>query len=155
DFELQAAATDDGLVLSLGEQHSFPLEAVLGMVRRQTLEDDLVQALLASPMFGNRWRWNATRALAVLRQQGGRRVPVALQRMRAEDLLAAVFPAQVACGDNHSGPISPPNHPLVTETVQNCLREAMDIDGLREVLAAIDRGEIRTVAVESPAPSPM
>ena len=155
DFELQAAATDDGLVLSLGEQHSFALESVFGMVRRHTLQDDLVQALLASPMFANRWRWNTTRALAVLRAHGGRRVPIALQRMRAEDLLAAVFPAQVACGDNHAGPIIPPDHPLVTETVENCLREAMDIDGLHAVLAAMERGEIRTVAVESAAPSPM
>jgi len=155
DFELQAAATDDGLVLSLGEQHSFPLENVFGMVRQPTLEADLVQALLAVPMFGNRWRWNVTRALAVLRQQGGRRVPIALIRMRAEDLLAAVFPEQVACGDNHAGPITVPDHPLVTETIQNCLREAMDVDGLREVLDAIDRGEIRTIAVETSAPSPM
>ena len=155
DFELQAAATDDGLVLSLGEQHSFPLENVFGMVRQGTLEADLVQALLAVPMFATRWRWNVTRALAVLRQQGGRRVPIALIRMRAEDLLAAVFPEQVACGDNHAGPIAVPDHPLVTETVQNCLREAMDVDGLRAVLEAIDRGEIRTVAVETVAPSPM
>src|SRR5205807_1582926 len=106
-------------------------------------------------MFGNRWRWNVTRALAVLRQQGGRRVPIALIRMRAEDLLAAVFPEQVACGDNHAGPIAVPDHPLVTETIQNCLREAMDVDGLRDVLDAIHRGEIRTVAVETAAPSPM
>jgi len=155
DFELQAAATDDGLVLSLGEQHSFPLANVFGMARVRTLEEDLVQALLASPMFDNRWRWNVTRALAVPRQQGGRRVPMALQRMRAEDLLAAVFPEQVACGDNHAGPITPPDHPLVNETIQNCLREAMDIDGLRGVLEAVGRGEIKTVAVESPAPSPM
>ncbi|HLW60318.1 MAG TPA: DEAD/DEAH box helicase [bacterium] len=155
DFELQAAATDDGLVLSLGEQHSFPLESVFEMTRRQTLEEDLIQALLASPMFANRWRWNVTRSLAVLRQQGGRRVPIALQRMRAEDLLAAVFPAQVACGDNHAGPIVPPDHPLVNETIQNCLREAMDLDGLREVLDALDRGEIQAVSVETTAPSPM
>ncbi|HKV45220.1 MAG TPA: DEAD/DEAH box helicase [bacterium] len=155
DFELQAAATDDGLVLSLGEQHSFPLESVFHMIRRQTLEEDLVQALLASPMFANRWRWNVTRSLAILRQQGGRRVPIALQRMRAEDLLAAVFPAQVACGDNHAGPIVPPDHPLVNETIQNCLREAMDLDGLRDVLDALDRGEIQAVSVETTAPSPM
>jgi len=155
DFELQAAATDDGLVLSLGEQHSFPLESVFGMARRSTLEADLVQALLASPMFANRWRWNATRALAVLRQEGGRRVPIALQRMRSDDLMAAVFPEQVACGDNHAGPIIPPDHPLVNETVGNCLREAMDVDGLRAILERVARGEIRTVAVDTPAPSPM
>ena len=92
DFELQAAATDDGIVLSLGEQHSFPLDSVFGMVRAHRFRDDLVQAALLAPMFGNRWRWNATRALALLRFTGGRRVPMPLQRMRAEDLLAAVFP---------------------------------------------------------------
>ncbi len=155
DFELQAAATDDGIVLSLGEQHSFPLESVFSFVRPATVEDDLIQALLASPMFTNRWRWNATRSLALLRHMGGRRVPMPIQRMRAEDLLAAVFPEQVACQDNRVGPITPPDHPLVTETVRNCLHEAMDLDGLREIIAALERGEIKTVAVETPAPSPI
>jgi len=155
DFELQAAATDDGVVISLGEQHSFPLPAVFGMVRPQTFEDDLVQAALASPMFTNRWRWNATRALALARTQGGKRVPIALQRMRAEDLLAAVFPAQLACGDNGPRLLEPPDHPLVNETVDNCLHEAMDVDGLRGVLEAIEAGRIRALAVETPAPSPM
>ena len=155
DLELQAAATDDGIVVSLGEQHSFPLATVFAMVRHTTLDADLVQAALAAPMFGTRWRWNATRALALLRHIGGKRVPMPIQRMRAEDLLAAVFPAQVACGDNHVGPIVPPEHPLVDETLANCLHEAMDVDGLRAVLTAIERGTIRTVAVETPAPSPM
>ncbi len=155
DLELQAAATDDGIVVSLGEQHSFPLATVFAMVRRTTLDADLVQAALAAPMFGTRWRWNATRALALLRHTGGKRVPMPIQRMRAEDLLAAVFPAQVACGDNHVGPIVPPRHPLVDETLANCLHEAMDVDGLRAVLSAIERGTIQTVAVETPAPSPM
>jgi ATP-dependent Lhr-like helicase len=155
DFELQAAATDDGIVISLGEQHSFPLDSVFPMVRSQGFEKDLVQAALAAPMFANRWRWNVTRALAILRHAGGRRVPMPIQRMRAEDLLAAVFPAQVACGDNHSGPIEPPDHPLVNETLDNCLYEAMDAAGLREVLERIERGTIRTVGVETPAPSVM
>jgi ATP-dependent Lhr-like helicase len=155
DFELQAAATDDGIVLSLGQQHSFPLESVFAMVHPDTLDEDLVQAALAAPMFTNRWRWNATRALALLRYSGGRRVPMPIQRMRAEDLLAAVFPAQVACQDNHPGPIEPPDHPLVKETIANCLHEAMDMDALRALLAAIEAGEIRTVAVDTPAPSPM
>jgi ATP-dependent Lhr-like helicase len=154
DFELQAAATDDGIVLSLGEQHSFPLESVWAFVRQAMLEDDLIQALLASPMFTNRWRWNASRALAILRFQGGRRVPMPVQRMRSDDLLAAVFPGQVACQDNHAGPIIPPDHPLVNETIRNCLHEAMDINGLRAVLMAIDRGEVATVAMETPSPSP-
>ena len=155
DFELQAAATDDGIVLSLGEQHSFPLESVFAMVHSATLEEDLVQAALAAPMFTNRWRWNATRALALLRHSGGRRVPMPIQRMRAEDLLAAVFPAQVACQDNHPGLIEPPDHPLVKETIANCLHEAMDLDGLRALIAAIERDEIRTLAVDTPAPSAM
>ncbi|HEY6104198.1 MAG TPA: DEAD/DEAH box helicase [bacterium] len=155
DFELQAAATDDGIILSLGEQHSFPLESVFNFVRPHTAEEDLVQALLASPMFTNRWRWNANRSLALLRYRGGKKVPMPIQRMRAEDLMAAVFPDQVACQDNRSGPVTPPDHPLVNETIDNCLREAMDIDGLREIVAQVGRGEIRTVAVDTPVPSAM
>ncbi len=154
DFELQAAATDDGIVLSLGEQHSFPLETVFSFVRPGTLDGDLTQAMLASPMFTNRWRWNVTRALAILRHQGGRRVPMPIQRMRAEDLMAAVFPDQVGCQDNRMGPITPPDHPLVNETIRNCLHEAMDLEGLRAIVTAMDRREIKAVAVETPAPSP-
>src|SRR5262249_9344062 len=156
DFELQAAATDDGIVLSLGEQHSFPLDNVFVMVRPATLEEDLIQAALAAPMFGTRWRWNAPRALALLRHTGGLPVPMPIQRMRAEDVLAAVFPAQLACGDNHpAGPIVLPDHPLVNETVDNCLREAMDVDGMRALIESIDRGEVRTGAIDTAAPSPM
>ncbi len=155
DFELQAAATDDGVVISLGEQHSFPLDSVFSMVRPETLEADLIQAALATPMFTNRWRWNVTRALVLRRHSGGKRVPIHLQRMRAEDLLAAVFPAQLGCGDNRMGPIEPPDHPLVDETLRDCLHEAMDVDGLRDVLDAIRNGTIQTIAVETSSPSPM
>ena len=155
DFELQAAATDDGIVLSLGEQHGFPLESVFSMIRPTTLEDDLVQAALQAPMFATRWRWNASRALALLRHEGGRRVPMNIQRMRAEDLLAAVFPAQLGCGDNRTGPIEPVDHPLVNETLRDCLHEAMDTDGLQAMLEGIRTGRIETVAVETAAPSPM
>jgi ATP-dependent Lhr-like helicase len=155
DFELQAAATDDGIVLSLGEQHSFPLESVFAYVKTPTLENTLVQALLPSPMFTNRWRWNITRSLALLRHTGGRRVPMPIQRMRAEDLLAAVFPEQVQCQDNRTGDIIPPDHPLVNETIRDCLHEAMDIDGLREIVGALERGELRIAAVETPSPSQM
>jgi ATP-dependent Lhr-like helicase len=156
DFELQAAATDDGILISLGEQHSFPLDSAFAMVRLPTLEQDLTQAALQSPMFANRWRWNATRSLALLRSRGGKRVPINIQRMQAEDLLAAVFPDQLACQDNRGGgPITLPDHPLVNETIDNCLREAMDLDGLREILTAIECGKIRTVAVETPGPSLM
>ena len=131
DFELQAAATDDGIVLSLSQQHSFPLDSLFGFVRTRTAEEDVVQAMLATPLFPTRWRWNASRSLALLRHSGGRRVPMPIQRMRAEDLLGAVFPEQVGCQDNRMGNIEPPDHPLVTETIRNCLHEAMDIDGLR------------------------
>jgi ATP-dependent Lhr-like helicase len=155
DRELQAAATDDGIVLSLVEQHSFPLADVFQMLRPAILERELTQAVLASPFFTNRWRWNAARALAVMRQSGGKKVPVALQRMRAEDLLAAVFPEQVMCQDNRVGPAEIPDHPLVKETLRDCLHEAMDLNGLKEILSLIERGEIRTVAVDTPAPSPM
>jgi len=149
NFELQAAATDNGLVLSLSDQHSFPLELVFAFLKSGTVEDVLRQALLAAPMFGARWRWNTTRALAILRFSGGSRVPAPIQRMRADDLLAAVFPDQVACAENLTGPIRIPDHPLVKETIDNCLREAMDIDGLRRILQGIEDGGIRTVAIDT------
>jgi ATP-dependent helicase Lhr and Lhr-like helicase len=154
DFELQAAATDDGIVLSLGPQHSFPLETVFSMLRGADVEELLTQAALQSPMFETRWRWNATRSLALLRSRGGKRVPPALLRMRAQDLIAAVFPAQTACQDNHGGgTIEVPDHPLVRETVRDCLVEAMDAAGLRAVLEAIADGRVQTTARELPEPS--
>ncbi|MFO0664096.1 MAG: DEAD/DEAH box helicase [Polyangiaceae bacterium] len=156
DFELQAAATDDGVVLSLGEHHSFALDGVFAMLRPSRVREDLVQAVLRSPMFGNRWRWNATRSLSLLRSSGGKRVPIHLQRMRADDLMAAVFPGQTACQDNHGGgPIEVPDHPLVRETVDDCLNEAMDLAGFVEILERIERGEVETIAVETPVPSPL
>src|SRR6185436_16395180 len=116
DFELQAAATDEGIVLSLGEKHSFPLESVFGFLRAGTVREVLIQAVLIAPMFATRWRWNATRALALLRFVGGKKVAPQIQRMRAEDLLTAVFPAATGCQDNHEGPREVPDHPLVRET---------------------------------------
>jgi len=154
NFELQAAATDNGIVISLSDQHSFPLDAVFAFLRTATVEHVLTQALLDAPMFTARWRWNAARALAVLRFAGGRKVAPPIQRMRADDLLAAVFPDQVACAENLVGEIGVPDHPLVNETIRDCLHEAMDLDGLTALLDGIDRGEIRTVAVETPEPSP-
>ena len=155
DFELQAAATDDGIVLSLGEQHSFPLESAFGFVHPRKLKKDVLQATLQSPMFTTRWRWNAMRSLAILRHSGGRKVPVAIQRMRSEDLLAAVFPEQLGCQDNRSGDIEPPDHPLVNETIKDCFQEVMDVDGLQKIIERIFRGELSTRAVDTPAPSPM
>jgi ATP-dependent Lhr-like helicase len=154
DFELQAAANDDAVLLSLGPQNSFPLEDMFSLVRSHEVEATLEQALLAVPMFGARWRWNATRSLAIPRQRGGKRVPPPLQRMKADDLLAAVFPAQVACQENVTGPIELPDHPLVRQTVYDCLHEAMDVDGLRDVLERIERGEIRVHARDTTEPSP-
>ena len=154
DFELQAAATDDGLVLSLGEQHSFPLETIFQFLQPKTVREVLIQATLATPLFVTRWRWNVSRSLALLRFQNGKRVPVYLQRMRAEDLLAAAFPMAAACGDNHVGDIPVPEHPLVQETLRDCLTEAMDVEGLRQVMERIDSQAIQVRAVESPVPSP-
>ena len=154
NFELQAAATDNGIVISLSDQHSFPLDAVFHFLKIQTVEDVLTQAMLDAPMFTARWRWNASRALAVLRFAGGRKVAPPIQRMRSDDLLAAVFPDQVACAENLVGDIRIPDHPLVNETVRDCLHEAMDLDGLKKLLAAMDAGDIRTVAIDTPEPSP-
>jgi ATP-dependent helicase Lhr and Lhr-like helicase len=155
NFELQAAATDNGIVISLGEQHSFPLELVFNFVSVATAEDVLTQALLDAPMFTARWRWNASRALAVLRFAGGKKVPPPIQRMRSDDLLAAVFPDQAACGENLVGTgIRIPDHPLVNETIRDCLHEAMDLDGLRTILDAIGAGDIHTVAIDTAEPSP-
>jgi len=153
DFELQAAATDDGVLLSLGPQHSFPLESVFEMVHPSGVERLLTDAALQAPMFATRWRWDASRALALLRWEGGRRVPPYLQRMRAQDLLAAVFPAQLGCQDNAVGPVEIPDHPLVNETVRDCLSEAMDAQGLKQRLEALFSGKIRRLARETPEPS--
>jgi ATP-dependent Lhr-like helicase len=155
NFELQAAATDDAIVLSLGPQHSFPLADVFGYLRPETVEHLLVQALLDAPMFGTRWRWNATRALAVLRARGGRKVPVPLQRMEAEDLVAAVFPDQLACPENLVGDREIPDHPLVKQTIEDCLLEAMDFPALKRVLEDIEAGRVTLVARDTPEPSPL
>ncbi|MDQ2908947.1 MAG: DEAD/DEAH box helicase [Candidatus Eremiobacteraeota bacterium] len=154
NLELQAAATDNGIVISLSEQHAFPLDAVFAFVKSASVEHVLTQALLAAPMFGARWRWNVTRALAVLRRYAGRKVAPQIVRMRSDDLLAAVFPDQAACPENLSGPVRIPDHILVRETIDNCLHEAMDLDGLRALLGRLEGGEIATYAVETPTPSP-
>jgi len=155
NFELQAAATDDAIVISLGTQHSFPLEEVFRYLNSKTVRDLLVQALLDAPMFTIRWRWNATRSLAVPRFRGGSKIAAPLQRMESENLLAAVFPDQLACLEHIVGDREIPDHPLVQQTIEDCLTEAMDIDGLEEVLCRIDNGEIRCVARDLPEPSPL
>jgi ATP-dependent Lhr-like helicase len=156
DFEVQAAATDEGVLLSLGPQHSFPLESIFGYLSARGVEEVLEQAVLQAPMFQVRWRWNATRALAIPRLWKGKKLPAHLARMRSEDLLASVFPAQVACQDNApGGPVPVPDHPLVLETMRDCLFEAMDLEGLRDLLGQVERGEVRLAAVDTAEPSPL
>jgi len=155
NFELQAAATEDAIVLSLGPQHSFPLESVFQYLKPETAEHLLVQAMLDAPMFASRWRWNATRALAVLRARGGKKVPTPLQRMDAEDLVAAVFPDQLACPENLVGDREIPDHPLVQQTIADCLLEAMDFPGLKRVLEGMEAGRFTLVARDTTEPSPL
>jgi ATP-dependent Lhr-like helicase len=155
NFELQAAATEDAIVLSLSTSHSFPLKEVVRYLHSTTALDVLVQAVLEAPLFGVRWRWNATTALALPRFSGGRKVPPQLQRMKSEDLLAAVFPDQVACAENLDGEREIPEHPLVAQTLRDCLEEAMDAPGWLRLLRAVEAGEVEVVARDVPAPSPM
>jgi ATP-dependent helicase Lhr and Lhr-like helicase len=153
NFELQAAATEDGLMLSLGPQHSFPLSDVFRYLHPETTRDVLVQAFLDAPVFETRWRWNATLSLAVPRNRGGRKVAPQVQRMLAADLLASVFPDAAACLENIPGDRQIPDHPLVTQAVRDCLEEAMDLPGLNAVLRRIHDGELRLVARDTPEPS--
>jgi ATP-dependent helicase Lhr and Lhr-like helicase len=154
DFELQASADDNGIVLAIGPQQSFPLEQMFTLLDSSIARDVLIQALLAVPMFGVRWRWNITRALAVLRQRGGKKVPPHLQRFRAEDVLTAVFPLQTACFEHRTGDLEPPDHPIVNQTVYDCLHEVMDLPGFLDVLRDVEAGRIEFVARDTREPSP-
>jgi ATP-dependent Lhr-like helicase len=154
NFELQAAATDNGLNISLAEQHSFPLADVFNFLQPETVGEVLQQAVLTgSPIFQTRWRWDANRALALLRFQGGKKVPPQIQRMRSDDLLASVFPDVAACNENIEGDIQVPDHPLVKEVMKDVMHEAMDLEGLKRVLTGIRDGSIRTISVDTPLPS--
>ena len=154
DFELQAAASDDAILLSLGPQHSFPLERVPKFLASKTVENVVRQAVLTSPMFQARWRWNLNRSLAVLRMRGGRKNPPAIQRMEADDLMVAVFPTLAACQENVApGPFEIPDHPLVRQTLEDCLHEAMDIDGLKELVERIETGAVTVVVRDTTEPS--
>jgi ATP-dependent Lhr-like helicase len=154
DFELQAAASDDAILLSLGPQHSFPLERVPRFLASKTVEEVVRQAVLTSPMFAARWRWNLNRSLAVLRMRGGRKNPAPIQRMEADDLMAAVFPTLAACQENVApGPLEIPDHPLVRQTLDDCLHEAMDVDGLRDLVAGIEAGRVQVVVRDTVEPS--
>ena len=154
NFELQAAATDNGINIALAEQHSFPLADVFHFLQPDTVREVLEQAVLTgSPIFQTRWRWDANRSLALLRFQGGKKVPPQIQRMRADDLLASVFPDVAACFENIAGDIQVPDHPLVHEVMKDVLTEALDIEGLTDVLRKIGSGEIKTIAVDTTAAS--
>jgi ATP-dependent Lhr-like helicase len=153
NFELQAAATEDGLNISLGEQHSFPLADVFHFLAPESAAAVLEQAALVSPIFATRWRWDATRALALPRFRNGKKIPLQIQRMRADDLLAAVFPDAAACQDNLGGDIHIPDHPLIREVMKDVLTQALDLEGLKRVLRGIRDGSIRCIAVDTPAPS--
>jgi ATP-dependent Lhr-like helicase len=155
NFELQAAATEDAIVLSLGETHSFELASVARFLHSNSVEDTLIQAMLDSPMFTARWRWNASISLAIRRASGGKRTPPQIQRMASEDLIAVLFPDQIACAENLSGPREIPDHPLVKQTLHDCLHEAMDIDGLKKLLVGLETGSIAVVAKDLPQPSPL
>jgi ATP-dependent helicase Lhr and Lhr-like helicase len=153
NFELQAAATDNGLNIALAEQHSFPLSDVFYFLNAESVQPILEQAALASPIFGTRWRWDANRALALLRFQGGKKIPPQIQRMRSDDLLASVFPDVAACQENIAGDIQIPDHPLVNEVMKDVLSEAMDLEGLKSVLRDMEAGKIQCLAVDTPVPS--
>ncbi len=154
DFELQAAASNDAVLLSLGPQHSFPLEDVPAFLRSHNVQDAVSQAVLRSPMFTARWRWNLNRSLAVLRRKGGRLNPFNIQRMESDDLMAAVFPSLAACQDNApAGPIEIPDHVLVRETMRDCLDEAMDIDGLKALVRRFEQDTVRVHFIDTVEPS--
>ena len=153
NFELQAAATDNGLNIALAEQHSFPLGDVFSFLQAATVQPILEQASLDSPIFATRWRWDANRALALLRFQNGKKVPPQIQRMRSDDLLASVFPDAAACFENIQGAREIPDHPLVGEVMKDVLTEAMDIEGLKSLLSGLAEGSVRWLAVDTPVPS--
>ncbi len=155
NFELQASALEDSIVLSLGPTHSFALDEVKGYLKSASARELLIQALLDAPMFGTRWRWNATAALAVRRMNGGRRVPPQFQRADAQDLLTVVFPDQLACAENLVGEREIPDHPLVAQTLDDCLHETMDVDGFVRLLARIEAGEVGITCCELASPSPL
>jgi ATP-dependent Lhr-like helicase len=153
NFELQAAATEDAIILSLTGSHSFALAEVWRYLNSKSAEHLLIQALLDAPLFNVRWRWNATTSLALPRYTGGRKTAPQLQRMRGEDLLAAVFPDQVACAENIVGERELPSHPLVDQTLDDCLHEAMDTEGWLQLLRRIERKQVTLIARDLPAPS--
>ena len=155
NFELQAAALEDSIILSLGPTHSFPLGDVAQFLKSASAREILIQALLDAPMFASHWRWNASTALAIRRRNGDRRTPPQIQRSQGEDLLATVFPDQLACLENIAGDRQIPEHPLVQQTIEDCLTQVMDIDGLLAFLRRLEAGDIRVLSRDLSAPSPL
>ncbi|MGB9123261.1 MAG: DEAD/DEAH box helicase, partial [Candidatus Angelobacter sp.] len=153
NFELQAAATDNGVNISLAEQHSFPLADVFHFLHENTVKEVLQQAALLSPLLETRWRWDANRALALLRYWNGKKIPLQVQRTRSADLLASVFPDVAQCQENADGPIVVPDHPLLREVMKDIFQEALDLEGLKDVLRKMRSGEIKCIAVDTPVPS--
>ena len=156
DFELQAAASDDCVLLSLGPQHSFPLEDIPKFLSSKTVEETLRKAAIFAPMWAVRWRWNLNRSLTVLRFKGGRKNPAPIQRLESDDIMGAVFPQLVACqNENPTGPFEAPDHPLVNQTMYDCLHEVMDVDSLRELVVRIERKEVQISYRDTVEPSPL
>jgi ATP-dependent Lhr-like helicase len=153
NFELQAAATDNGVNIALAEQHSFPLSDVFNFLHENTVKEVLQQAALLSPLLETRWRWDANRSLALLRYWNGKKIPLQVQRTRSADLLASVFPDAAACQENVDGPIQVPDHPLIREVMKDIFHEALDLNGLKNVLRRIRSGELKCIAVDTPVPS--
>jgi ATP-dependent Lhr-like helicase len=153
NFELQAAATDNGVNIALAEQHSFPLSDVFHFLHENSVKEVLQQAALLSPLLETRWRWDANRSLALLRYWNGKKIPLQVQRTRSADLLASVFPDVAQCQENADGPIRVPDHPLVREVMKDIFQEALDLEGLKSVLRKINSGAIKCIAVDTPVPS--
>jgi ATP-dependent Lhr-like helicase len=153
NFELQAAASDDAVVISLGPQHSFPLTDVQHYLRPENIRETLTQAVLDQPAFQSRWRWNLNRSLIVLRMRNGKRNPPPIQRMESDDLLAALFPEAAACQENVTGPVTIPDHPIVAQTIHDTLTEGLDVDGLIELWRRLGTGEVRMTCIDTTEPS--
>ncbi|MGI9595005.1 MAG: DEAD/DEAH box helicase, partial [Acidimicrobiales bacterium] len=153
NFELQAAASDDAVVISLGPHHSFPLTDVQHFLRPENIRETLTQAVLDQPAFQSRWRWNLNRALIVLRMRNGKRNPPPIQRMESDDLLAALFPDAAACQENVTGPVTIPDHPVVHQTIHDTLTEGMDVDGLISLWEAMGSGTTEMHHVDTTEPS--
>ncbi|WP_455923786.1 DEAD/DEAH box helicase [Pseudomonas putida] len=155
NFELQAAASEDAIVLSLSTSHSFELDEVWRYLNSNSAEHLLIQAVLDAPLFGVRWRWTTGVALALPRYTGGRKVAPQVQRMKSEDLIATVFPDQIACLENIVGEREIPDHPLVEQTLDDCLHEAMDSEAWLALLRRMEQGQVRLISRDLPAPSPL